>query len=61
MGKVLFGDSIELIRNICDESIHLIASDIPYGINFEEWDVIHSNTNSALLKENPIFLLKSKV
>ena len=54
MGKVLFGDSIELIRNICDESIHLIASDIPYGINFEEWDVIHSNTNSALLKENPV-------
>ena len=54
MGKVLFGDSIELIRNIDDKSVHLIASDIPYGINFEDWDVLHSNTNSALLKENPI-------
>ena len=54
MGKVLCGDSIELIKKIESESIHLIASDIPYGINFEEWDVIHANTNSALLKENPI-------
>lgn len=54
MGKVLHGDSIELIKNIDDESIHLILSDIPYGINFDDWDVLHSNTNSALLKENPV-------
>ena len=53
MSKILHGDSIKLIKQIEDESIHLIASDIPYGINFEEWDVLHNNTNSALLKENP--------
>ena len=54
MGKVLCGDSLELVKSIAADSIHLIASDIPYGINFDEWDVLHSNTNSALLKENPI-------
>lgn len=31
-----------------DESVHLILSDIPYGISFANWDVLHSNTNSAL-------------
>lgn len=48
------GDSIELIKQIDTESIHLILSDIPYGISFEDWDVLHTNTNSALLKDNPI-------
>lgn len=42
------GDSIELIKNIEDNSISLIASDIPYGISYSQWDVLHSNTNSAL-------------
>ena len=43
------GDSIELIKSIDSETIHLILSDIPYGIGYEEWDVLHNNTNSALL------------
>lgn len=42
------GDNIELIKEIEDESIHLILSDIPYGINFDKWDVLHDNKNSAL-------------
>lgn len=49
MSRVEQGDSIQLIKTVEDESIHLILSDIPYGINYEEWDVIHNNTNSALL------------
>ena len=53
MSKVELGDSIQLIKNIPDESIHLILSDIPYGINYEEWDVIHKNTNSSLLGKSP--------
>lgn len=53
MGRVELGDSIELIKTIEDESVHLILSDIPYGINYEEWDVIHKNTNSALLGKSP--------
>ncbi len=28
-------------------------SDIPYGINLDEWDVLHNNTNSALLGSSP--------
>lgn len=53
MNKVLNGDSLELIKTIEDESVHLILSDIPYGISFEDWDVIHNNTNSALLGSSP--------
>ena len=53
MGRVELGDSIELIKTIETESVHLILSDIPYGINFDEWDVIHKNTNSALLGKSP--------
>jgi site-specific DNA-methyltransferase (adenine-specific) len=36
-----------------DESIHLFLSDIPYGIGFDEWDVLHNNTNSAYLGSSP--------
>lgn len=53
MSEILNGNSIDLIKTIDTESIHLILSDIPYGINIDEWDVLHANTNSALLKENP--------
>jgi len=53
MNRVELGDSIELIKTLGDESVHLILSDIPYGINYDEWDVIHHNTNSALLGASP--------
>lgn len=52
--ELINDDSIKYIKNIDTESVHLILSDIPYGISFDGWDVLHSNTNSALLKENPI-------
>ncbi|MEY0234789.1 DNA-methyltransferase [Providencia manganoxydans] len=50
---VLLGNSIELIKNISSESTHLILSDIPYGIGAEDWDVLHTNTNSAYLGASP--------
>ncbi len=53
MGTVICGDSIKEIRKFEDNSIHLILSDIPYGISFDEWDVLHNNTNSALLGKSP--------
>ena len=53
MNEVINGDSLELIKTIEDDSIHLILSDIPYGISFEDWDVLHKNTNSALLGSSP--------
>lgn len=49
INKVINGDSLEIIKTIEDESVHLILSDIPYGISFDDWDVLHNNTNSALL------------
>lgn len=53
MNEVINGDSLKIIKTIEDESIHLILSDIPYGISFEDWDVLHNNTNSALLGSSP--------
>ena len=46
-------DGIEAIRDIPNASVHLILSDIPYGIGSDEWDVLHSNTNSAFLGSSP--------
>ena len=47
--QVACGDSIQLIQNIDSDSVHLILSDIPYGIGAEDWDVLHKNTNAAYL------------
>lgn len=47
------GNSIELIKQIETESVHLILSDIPYGISFADWDILHENTNSALGGSSP--------
>lgn len=38
---------------IPDNYVHLILSDIPYGIGTEKWDVLHSNTNTAYLGTSP--------
>lgn len=46
-------DSLSAVKEIPDESIHLILSDIPYGIGADEWDVLHNNTNSAYLGTSP--------
>ncbi|MBQ7097163.1 MAG: site-specific DNA-methyltransferase [Clostridia bacterium] len=53
MSKIIYGDSIIEIKQFKSESVHLILSDIPYGISFEEWDILHSNSNSALLGKSP--------
>ncbi len=46
-------DSVEAVKEVPDASVHLILSDIPYGIGAEEWDVLHKNTNSAYLGKSP--------
>lgn len=45
--KIIQGNSVEIIKGFPDSSIHAIISDIPYGIGFEDWDILHNNTNSA--------------
>lgn len=46
-------DGIEAIKRIPDASVHLILSDIPYGIGIDDWDVLHDNTNTAYLGTSP--------
>ena len=46
-------DSIEGVSTMPCESVHLILSDIPYGIGADNWDVLHHNTNSAYLGNSP--------
>ena len=53
MNEIINANCIEYLKKIETESVHLILSDIPYGISYEDWDVIHSNTNSALLGTSP--------
>ncbi|MAE51213.1 MAG: site-specific DNA-methyltransferase [Micavibrio sp.] len=53
MNSIYQGDSIELIKAVEDESVHLILSDIPYGIGADDWDVIHDNKNTAYLGSSP--------
>lgn len=53
LNRVTLGDCVDQIPNIDDESVHLLLSDIPYGISLDDWDVLHGNTNSALLGSSP--------
>lgn len=46
-------DSVSGLRRLAENSVDLILSDIPYGISLDDWDVLHSNTNSALLGSSP--------
>lgn len=45
--KIIQGDSIIELNNIESASVHAIISDIPYGIGYDDWDILHNNTNSA--------------
>ena len=45
---IVCGNSVDLMKTLPDEYAHAIISDIPYGICYDEWDVLHNNTNSAL-------------
>ncbi|MDX1946040.1 MAG: site-specific DNA-methyltransferase [Pirellulaceae bacterium] len=53
LDTVLHDDCLNVLPKVTADSVHLILSDIPYGIGVDEWDVLHSNTNSALLGSSP--------
>lgn len=53
LNNVYVADSIEAVKDIPNNFIHLILSDIPYGIGADHWDVLHHNTNSAYLGTSP--------
>jgi len=46
--SIILGDSLEIIKLIPENFIHAIISDIPYGICYSEWDILHNNRNKAL-------------
>lgn len=46
-------DCIEFLKGLPDNSIDVVISDIPYGIDFASWDILHSNNNSALMGSSP--------
>ena len=59
--NIYCGDCMQLIKEIDNNSIDLILSDIPYGISVENWDVLHNNTNSALLGTSPAQIQAGKI
>lgn len=56
--RITLADCREHLPNLDNDSIELFLSDIPYGICLDDWDVLHSNTNSALLGRSPAQLGK---
>lgn len=46
------GDCIEVMQSLEGNSIDIVITDIPYGIDYSDWDVLHNNTNSALGKRS---------
>ncbi len=53
LDTIIHNDCLNVLPEIAADSVHLILSDIPYGIGVDEWDVLHPNTNSALLGSSP--------
>lgn len=47
MDQLILGNSIDVVKGFSDHSVHAIISDIPYGIGYDDWDVLHNNKNSA--------------
>ncbi|PJF29348.1 MAG: hypothetical protein CUN52_08855 [Phototrophicales bacterium] len=53
LNTITQGDCLDLIPQLRDDSVDCFISDIPYGINLDDWDVLHENTNSAIIKRPP--------
>lgn len=47
MNEILSGDCRTLLPSVPSDSVDAVITDIPYGIGYEDWDVLHNNTNSA--------------
>lgn len=59
LNQIIHDDCRRHIHLLPNDSIDLFLSDIPYGISTGEWDVLHENTNSALLGQSPSQVGKS--
>jgi site-specific DNA-methyltransferase (adenine-specific) len=59
LDAITAADCLELLPQLPAESIDCLLTDPPYGISLDEWDVLHDNTNSALLGQSPAQVGKS--
>lgn len=59
LDRIVLADCRDHLPLLGDDSIDLFLSDIPYGISLDDWDVLHNNTNSALLGQSPAQVGKS--
>lgn len=59
LDTITLADCRKHLPSLEDGSIELFLSDIPYGISLDDWDVLHNNTNSALLGQSPAQVGKS--
>lgn len=59
LDTITCGDCSDLLTKLPPQSMHVCVSDIPYGISLDEWDVLHPNTNRALLGVSPAQIGKS--
>ena len=46
--EIYLGDCVQEMKKIPNSYIDICITDIPYGIDFCDWDILHNNTNSAL-------------
>ena len=46
--ELINSDCVDAMKTINDSFIDVVITDIPYGIGYSDWDVLHNNTNSAL-------------
>ena len=53
LNEFIYDDCRNILPFLPENSVHAVISDIPYGINHDEWDIFHNNTNSALLGTSP--------
>ncbi len=59
LDRITLADCRDHVPLLEDESVELFLSDIPYGISLDDWDVLHNNTNGALLGRSPAQVGKS--
>ncbi|MBR4508851.1 MAG: site-specific DNA-methyltransferase [Elusimicrobiaceae bacterium] len=51
--KLVNTDCTMYLDKIEYSSVDMVLSDIPYGISYDEWDILHNNHNSALGGTSP--------
>ncbi len=48
MFELFNGDCCKILSRLSENSVDIVITDIPYGICYSDWDVLHNNQNSAL-------------